>query len=207
MGSADIQDDQRDQDPFVLGVDLDGVVADFVSALRPIAAEWLELPLESLTAEVSYGLREWNLDPAGGYEALHRFAVTQKNLFGAMKPFPGAPSVLRRLSAAGIRIRILTHRLYIRYFHQEAVRQTIEWLDRYGIPYWDLCFLRDKAAVGADLYIEDDPGNIVKLRSRNFPTIAFSNPTNRHLEDPRADTWAGIETHVLKLCRRRRLDS
>jgi len=26
---------------FVLGVDLDGVVADFIGGLRPIAAEWL----------------------------------------------------------------------------------------------------------------------------------------------------------------------
>ena len=33
---------------FVLGVDLDGVVADFYPGLRPIAAEWLGVGLEAL---------------------------------------------------------------------------------------------------------------------------------------------------------------
>ena len=28
---------------FVLGVDLDGVCADFIGGLRPIAAEWLDV--------------------------------------------------------------------------------------------------------------------------------------------------------------------
>ena len=32
------------QKNFVFGVDLDGVVANFIEGLRPIAAEWLELP-------------------------------------------------------------------------------------------------------------------------------------------------------------------
>ena len=39
------------------------------------------------------------------------------------------------------------------------------WLDNHGIPYWDLCFMRDKGDVGADLYVEDSPENIKSLRS------------------------------------------
>jgi hypothetical protein len=33
---------------FVLGVDLDGVVADFYGGLRLVASEWLETPLDSV---------------------------------------------------------------------------------------------------------------------------------------------------------------
>jgi len=72
------------EDAFVLGVDIDGVVGDFYAALRPIAAEWRGVPEESLPLDVSYGLREWRLDDTGGYEDLHRFAVTQRNLFRDM---------------------------------------------------------------------------------------------------------------------------
>jgi len=57
-----------DDAAFVLGVDLDGVCADFYRALRPIAAEWLGVPLDSLTEHVTYGLGEWELDSMGGYE-------------------------------------------------------------------------------------------------------------------------------------------
>lgn len=182
---------------FVLGVDLDGVCADFYGGMRVVAAEWLDVPLETLPTEVSYDLPEWGLDKAGGYAALHRFAVTQRDLFRNLRPITGAAAALRRLSVQNIRIRIITHRLFIKYFHQESVRQTIEWLDHWDIPYWDLCFMKDKVAVGADLYIEDAPANVQELRNDGNPTIVFTNSTNRHLPGPRADTWEEVERLVL----------
>lgn len=183
---------------FVFGVDLDGVVADFYGGLRPIAAEWLGVALETLPPRVSWGLLEWGVDHApGGYERLHRFAVTQRELFLKMPPMPGAPQALRRLSIEGVRIRIITHRLFIKYFHQVAVIQTIQWLDRHDIPYWDLCFMQQKTAVGADLYIEDSPVNVERLRVEGAKTIVFSNSTNEHLPGPRAHSWDEVLEQVL----------
>ena len=182
---------------FVLGVDLDGVVADFNAGLKPIAAEWLGVPLSGLTNEVSWGFPEWKLEASGGYEALHRFAVKEKRLFGTLPPMAGAPAALRRLSTHDIRIRIITHRLYIPWFHREAIGQTVDWLEEHGIPYWDLCFMRDKAAVGADLYLEDSPGNIEALKRDGNAVIIVTNSINRHLAGPRADHWEDIERMVL----------
>ncbi len=182
---------------FVLGVDLDGVVADFIRGLRPIAAEWLGVPESSLTQELSYGFGEWNLSSCGGYEALHRFAVKERDLFRTLPTIDGAPAVLRRLATRDIRIRIITHRLYIPWFHREAVQQTVEWLEQHGIPYWDLCFMRDKAAVGANLYLEDNPANIESLRADGHRTIVVLNSTNRHLAGPRAENWQHIEELVM----------
>jgi 5'(3')-deoxyribonucleotidase len=178
---------------FVLGVDLDGTCADFYGGLRPIAAEWLGVAEASLTPDVSWNLPEWGVATApGGYKKLHHFAVTQRLLFATLKPMPGAPQVLRKLSVEGVRVRIITHRLFIKHFHRIAVQQTIDWLDGHDIPYWDLCFLADKAAVGADLYVEDSPANISLLRAEGCQTIVFSNSTNRDLPAPRADTWAEV---------------
>jgi len=182
---------------FVLGVDLDGVCADFYGGLRSIAAEWLGVPPESLTPEVTYGLPEWDLDRAGGYEQLHRFAVVQRDLFRSLEPLAGAPAVLRRLAARDVRIRIITHRLFIKHFHREAVVQTTEWLEHHGIPYWDLCFMKDKAAVGADLYLEDSPGNVNLLRADGHHTIVFTNSTNVGIPPPRANDWAEVEALVV----------
>ena len=111
---------------------------------------------------------------------------------------PGAPAALRRLSYENVRIRIITHRFFIKYFHQVAARQTIEWLDHHDIPYWDLCFMQEKAAVGADLYIEDSPSNIERLRAEGLQTIVFTNSTNEHLPGPRAGTWAQAAEAVLE---------
>jgi len=164
-----------------------------VQELRPIAAEWLGVDPESLTTNVSWNLPEWGVAQApGGYRKLHQFAVTQRDLFRILKPMPGAPQVLRRLSADGVRIRVITHGLFIKHFHRIAVQQTIDWLDGHDIPYWDLCFQADKAAVGANLYVEDSPTNVEQLRADGHATIVFSNSTNRHLAGPKADTWEHV---------------
>ena len=50
------------------------------------------MPIETLSTNVSFGLTEWNIDRApGGYEALHRFAVTQRQLFKQLKPVKSYP--------------------------------------------------------------------------------------------------------------------
>ena len=187
-----------DESSFILGVDLDGVVGDFYGAMRKVAAEWLNKPLDSLTTEVSYGLEEWNITEFGGYERLHRFAVTQRNLFRDMEPIKDAPAVLRKLSSRGIRIRIITHRLFLKYSHKATITQTVDWLDSWDIPYWDLCFMADKGAVGAHVYIDDSPSNIERLRDQGCRTIVFSNSTNRLLPGPRAETWQEVERLVME---------
>src|SRR5438270_11461204 len=83
--------------------------------MREIAAEWTGRPIEELVADPDWGLTSWGL-LEGEYERLHRFAVTQRDLFESMKPIPGAPQALRRLGTEGVRIRIITHRLFIRRF-------------------------------------------------------------------------------------------
>lgn len=187
-----------DEGVFILGVDLDGVVGDFYAMLRNIAADWLDCPVEKLTSEVSFGLNEWELSKYGGYERLHRYAVTQRNLFRLMPPIKDAPATLRKLSVRGIRIRIITHRLFLKYFHKESIQQTVDWLDAHDIPYWDLCFMKDKRAVGAHVYIDDAPENITSLRKQGCRTIVYTNSTNRDFAEPRANSWDDVERLVIE---------
>lgn len=182
----------------VLGIDLDGVCADFYARMRELAAEWFECKVDDLPTEVTYGLREWGIRGSDQYASLHRFAVTQRDLFSTVPMIPGARRVLRKLSNQGYRIRIITHRLFIQYFHEIAVRQTIGWLDRHGIPYWDLCFMKEKDQVGADVYVEDSPNNLERLRKAGHFAICFSNSTNRHIGPPRANTWDEVYELIKK---------
>jgi 5'(3')-deoxyribonucleotidase len=183
---------------FVFGVDLDGVVADFIGGLKPVAAEWLGVAMGSLTDEVSYGFGEWNLGDDVAYNDLHRFALKERDLFATLPLIEGAAPVLRRLSGRGIRIRIITHRLYIPWFHRQAVVQTLEWLEKYGIPYWDLCFMAEKSSVDADVYVEDSPKNIESLRMAGKDVIVFQNSTNRDIAPPFATSWLQVESWVLE---------
>lgn len=186
------------QRPYVLGLDLDGTCADFYGRMRQIAAEWVGKTADELDPEPVWGLTNWGLQE-GEYDRLHRFAVTQRGLFQSLEPLPGAPQAIRRLGTEGIRIRIITHRLFIRHFHKTAVSQTIKWLDYHAIPYWDLCFMRDKGAVGADLYVEDSPSNVQALRGLGQPVLIMDNPTNRTIPDEpggRALDWGEAEDMI-----------
>ena len=181
-----------DKGEIVVGVDLDGVCADFYARMREIAAEWLEVDLASLTTDVSYGLAEWGIRDEDHYRQLHRFAVTQRDLFETCAPIRGAATTLRRLSDEGYRIRIITHRLFINFFHEASVRQTIRWLDKHGVPYRDLCFMGEKDQVGADVYIDDSPDNIEGLRAAGHFCVCFANSANKGIEAPRARTWEEV---------------
>ena len=183
--------------PYVVGVDLDGVVADFYPRIRELAAEWLGVASADLAEDVSYGLREWGFTDED-YCRFHRFAVRERDLFLGMSVVPGAPQAIRRLAACGIRIRLVTHRLYVDYLHASAALQTVRWLDAHAIPYRDLCFMEDKPAVEAHLYVEDSPRNIEALQAAGHKVIVFTNSTNARLRDVRrrADTWEEVETLV-----------
>jgi hypothetical protein len=100
-----------------------------------------------------------------------------------------------------VRIRIITHRLFIEQSHQLAVAQTVHWLDHHAVPYRDLCFMRDKGAVGADVYVDDSPDNISALRDDDDQdVIIFTNSTNVHMDadaEHRAGNWPGLVDLVL----------
>lgn len=176
----------------ILGVDLDGVCVDFYRYMREVAAEWLERPIDDLPEEFTWGLKEWGIKDEDHYRSLHRFAVTKRDLFRKAPLIPGAREYLRRLSDERFRIRIITHRLIIPHFHDRAVVQTIDWLDNHDIPFWDLCFMRHKGQVGADIYIEDSPQNVRDLRNENQYVICFGNPTNKQIPSPRAESWGQV---------------
>jgi len=184
---------------FVLGVDLDGVVADHTRRFREIVAEMRGIDPESLPMERSWDFHEWGFAP-DEYDRLHKLAVTEYDMIRTMPVIPGAADALWRLSDAGVWLRIITHRLYVNWAHERAVGDTAAWLDEHRIPYRDLCFLGAKPEVQADAYIDDAPHNVTALRQLGNTVIVFDQPYNRHLSDgPRARNWEEAESIVADL--------
>jgi 5'(3')-deoxyribonucleotidase len=58
--------------------------------------------------------------------------------------------------------------------------------------------MADKGAVGAHVYIDDAPANVIRLRDQGCRTIVFTNSTNRDLSGPRADNWQDAERLVME---------
>lgn len=181
----------------ILGVDLDGVCGDFSAAFCAVIADDLGVPVESMPPRARWDFSEWGIRDEEHFRVVHRRAVLEHRVFRTMPMIDGCADALWRLSDAGVWIRIITHRLYVNWGHQEAVSDTVAWLDEHGIPYRDLCFLGAKPEVDADLYVDDAPHNIAALREAGNDVIAFAQPYNTDVGGVRAATWEEIESIVL----------
>ena len=181
----------------ILGVDLDGVCGDFSAAFCAVIADELDVPVESMPPRQHWDFSEWGIRDEEHFRTLHRRAVLEHRVFRTMPIIDGCADALWRLSDAGVWIRIITHRLYVNWGHQEAVSDTVAWLDEHGIPYRDLCFLGAKPEVDADLYVDDAPHNITALREAGNEVIAFAQPYNADVGGMRASTWEEVESIVL----------
>ena len=99
-----------------------------------------------------------------------------------------------QLSKSGVRIRIITHRLFIKYFHQIAVSQTI--CGSIGmISVLGSLLHAGKDGRRGDLYIEDSPSTS-SVASRGAKTIVFTNSTT-NIYRRRAGTWDEVAEMVL----------
>lgn len=185
---------------FVLGVDLDGVVADYEGAFRQFIAKKRGVDPSSLPQLNSWSFTEngwFNHD--GEYMDAHREAVNE-GMFASMDSLPDASAALWALSDAGVRIRVITHRLIVNFNFAQTVSDTVTFLDRHKIPYRDLCFVRDKADVGCDLLIDDAPHNIEALRAAHGPAVAmtFNQSYNVNIPGLRAHSWAEVVDEVAR---------
>lgn len=182
-------------DEFVLGVDLDGVVADYESGFRRACRQLTGLPEDRFPPASSWSFVEsgWPFASEREFFAAHRAAV-DGGLFRDLAPVPGASEALWRLSDAGVRIRVITHRLVVNFSHATAVSDTVSWLDANRIPFRDICFVRDKAEVGADLYLDDSPGNVAALRSAagDEAVAVFDQAYNRQVPGLRVGSWSQV---------------
>ncbi|MFQ5556363.1 MAG: hypothetical protein ACE5GB_02475, partial [Acidimicrobiales bacterium] len=129
--------------PFVFGVDLDGVVADYTVGFRDVVAEERGIDPEMLPLDRQWDFHEWGFGP-DDFDHFHRIAVTQRRILTTLPMVEGAADALWRLSDAGVWIRVITHRLYTNWSHAAAISDTVTWLDDHQIPYRDICFLGAK---------------------------------------------------------------
>ncbi len=182
---------------FILGVDLDGVCADYTEAFAAVVAAEKGCHSDDLPRARSWSFEEWGIEELGGFERLHRIAVLDKRIFRSMPVIEGCAEALWRLSDAGVWIRIITHRLVVNWGHQVAVADTVAWLDASGLPYRDLCFLGAKPEIEADCYIDDAPHNVEALRARGNDVLVFDQPYNGDVAGPRVRTWPEVEEVVL----------
>lgn len=141
-----------------LGIDLDGVVADF-------NAGWISRYNDEFAADLEPAqVTHWD-----GLVPITHFADMEEFWTWAQGGDDASPSIFRDLplyedAVPAMRELARHHRLVIVSSKPDwAIPDTLEWLAEHRIPSREIHFVWDKARVDCDVYLEDAPHNLDAL--------------------------------------------
>jgi 5'(3')-deoxyribonucleotidase len=174
-----------------LGIDLDGVVADF-------NVGWMERYNREFGAQLHHSqVVMWD-----GLQGLTHFPTMDAfwewarsgpaSIFRDLPIFAGARETMERL-ANDHRVVIVSSKF------DWAIPDTLAWLADHRIPAREIHFVWDKTSVPCDVYLEDAPHNLAALVARRSAALVcrMVRPWNRPLAGARdvAD-WPEFEAAV-----------
>jgi 5'(3')-deoxyribonucleotidase len=134
-----------------LGIDLDGVVANFTKG-------WIDL----YNKEFGTALRVEQAETWDGMTTITHFEdmrdfwrwtsdLDGRSLFWHLETFPGAVDALQALHSEGHEIIVVTMKPSF------AIDDTHQWIEKHQIPASEIHILEDKWKVDCDVYLDDGP--------------------------------------------------
>jgi uncharacterized HAD superfamily protein len=134
-----------------LGIDLDGVVANFTKG-------WMRFYNEEFgTQFVVEDSWQWNdLVELTHFNDIDEFwdwcsDLDGRSVFWHLEPFPGAVEALQSLDEAGHELIVVTTK------PDFARGDTYDWIEKYGIPAAEIHILEEKWLVECAVYLDDGP--------------------------------------------------
>lgn len=167
-----------------VGIDLDGVVFDWVGAVTREYENWFGFPLAGQ-------IKEWDdplkLSHFESYTDLFDWC-DRANVWGACAYVPGARGGIEHLLAEGHQISFVTSR------HGGGADWAKMWVDsQFGPRNMRVGFYPNlgvaKYTVPCSVYIEDSPAAIQELQGAGKDVLIFDQPWNAKVKGDRVKSW------------------
>jgi 5'-nucleotidase len=174
----------------IIGIDLDGVCANFVARFRYFLYWHCAIPFAQMPEPVGWELAdEWQIEP----EAFNRYMTDfiQSGQFAQVPLYPGTVEALQAIRDAGYEIRIITLRgdEPDELTRDTARRSTEIWLRRTGLAHDQLIFTGRKEAESFDVLLDDSPGVLRAVEGAGKHGVAMDRPYNQAWEGARVNGW------------------
>lgn len=163
-----------------LGIDLDGVVADF-------NAGWIRLHRDEFDSDlVPEMVQTWDgLHEIGGFADMRAFwrwargNADRPSIFRHLDPYTGALEALHELDSAGHQIVVITTK------PRWARVDTLRWLADHEFPTGEIHITGKKHRIECDVYLDDSPHvlpDLVRHRGGEATICRFIRPWNEPLD-------------------------
>ena len=182
-----------------LGIDLDGVVADFNTG-------WISRYNEDFSADVAFdAVRSWHGIPSlTHFRHMGEFWHWARDhggasLFRHLDTYPGAVDTLGRLSRDHA-VVIITKK------PRWAVHDTFEWIAEHRVPTREVHITGEKWTIDCDIYLDDAPHMLEDLVARRPEAVVcrFVRPWNDPVPGAvDVDGWGRFEELVEDVAARR----
>lgn len=188
--------------PLVVGIDIDGVLADYTGALRDCA------PSVGVQITGAEPPTKWEMVEPGWFsnrddwKKVHAEALRECDTFDPIGGFPYIADQTNRLREAGHLVVILTAReappWQDEYGDDLVQRSTLDWLKAHSIAYGELRFDGTKTGHQLDVLLDDAPHNIEEYQAAGERVVIFDQPYNRHLAGERVGSLSEFVDLVLE---------
>lgn len=172
-----------------IGVDVDGVLYDFVQALIDYAEH--THGYENLPYAESWNFYEkqwgWSGDQ---FLDIYTKGVHDWVMWSNGIPMGDCKTWLNKLYDEGHEIHVVTWRSLPKVSAELGHQITKDWFERHGLKYHSITVARDKTCVPVDYFIEDNVDNYLSLKECGTTPVLINRPWNQYLENAtRVDNW------------------
>lgn len=161
-----------------VGIDVDGVIADFPETFREFAQQVDEKPYPLPTQWKfwqDWGWTEDYFDQMHWQFAADGWYASELEVIGGQDTL----DALWHLRDLGHKVIIVTARHTTEGQQASIEEDTKHWLDTNGVPYDELHFTSDKAAVDVDYFLDDRFGNYVEMLGKTNASFLMDQPWNQ----------------------------
>lgn len=173
-----------------LGIDLDGVVYNFVEDARNCIAAYKGIDPTTLPVAESWNFYNiWKISRNEFWDAITQGAKNG-TMWANHPPIEGSIESLELLRDKGHTIHICTSRAGVEV-------ETHAWARSIKLPYDTFTISSDKTIVNVDLFLDDFEVNWRELTDAGIPCVLFDQPWNRHVtEAERVLDWEHFVKYV-----------
>ena len=184
-----------------IGIDIDGVTADFVTTFLPVLSELVgrEVRYEEMTKYMFQDVLGYD----DSMEQRVREEIDRRDVLRHLPQMPYSRETINRLGKHH-EVHFVTARPEWKWGDV-----TRDWLSANGFCYDTVLFREGRkaeAAEGYDLFVEDSLGNALELTDQGIYVCLYDQPWNQADELPegctRVKSWEGIEEMVREMERR-----